>query len=60
METNIVQIPRKIKKRAGSHSKKYYHYELVKIYPHHIVYKCIETGKRESFSKNDFIKEREI
>lgn len=57
---NIVQIPRKLKRRVTSHSKNYYHYEFVEIYPHIVVYKCIETGVKESFSKNEFVKPREI
>ena len=52
-------IPKKIKKRKSKKSNEYYHYDLVKVYSHHIVYKCEETSKLESFSKNDFIKGRE-
>lgn len=59
-ELNIVQIPKNLKRRVTSYSKNYYHYELVEIYPHHVVYKCIETGVNESFSKNEFVKPREI
>lgn len=52
-----VVIPKRIRKKKHTQSDEYYHYELVKVYPHHVVYKCIELGNLESFSKNDFITE---
>lgn len=54
-----VVIPKRIRKKRHTHCNEYYHYEIVKIYPYHIVYKCEETGKMESFSKNNFVKDIE-
>ena len=51
-----IVIPKKIKRKSSVYSKKYYNYELVKVYPNIVVYKCLETGKLESFSKNEFIR----
>lgn len=51
-----IVIPKKMKKKINPKKEKYYHYELVEIYSHHIIYKCEETGKLESFSKNEFIR----
>ena len=52
-----IVIPKRIKKKRHTHCNEYYHYEIEKIYPYHVVYKCVETGKMESFSKNNFITE---
>ena len=54
-----VVIPKKMKRKVNPKINKYYHYELIKVYPHHVIYKCEETGKLESFSKNEFIREVE-
>ena len=35
------------------------HYELVKVHKNIVQYKCLETGKTENFSKNDFITKEE-
>ena len=52
-------IPNKMIKEkrpnAGKGSK-VYHYELYGIYDNVVVYTCLETGTKESFSKKDFIK----
>lgn len=50
----MIKIPRKITKVFGKHERTYKHYELLKIYPHFVAYKCIETGLIENFTKNDF------
>lgn len=55
-----ITIPTKRRKRKYKKSNEYYHYELVKVYPNHVVYKCLETGKLESFSKKEFITKVEI
>lgn len=52
-------IPKKIKKRVSKHSDKFYNYEFVEKTKRLVVYKCIETGRLESFNKIDFIKEVE-
>lgn len=35
------------------------HYELVKVYKNTVQYKCLETGRLEHFTKNDFITKEE-
>lgn len=55
----MINIPKKITKKFGRDGTIIKHYELQKIYPHIILYKCIETGLIESFSKNDFHSETE-
>lgn len=52
----MINIPEKITKRRNGHHLKAYHYELVKIYKHHVLYRCTENGVYESFSKNDFVR----
>lgn len=56
----MIKIPKRIRRKLTSRASQYYHYELVKVYKHIVVYKCIETGTLESFSKNEFVTEREI
>lgn len=51
----MIKIPKKIIKRSGCHIKRTYHYELVRVYEHHVLYRCLENGTYESFSKKDFI-----
>ena len=53
-----IVIPKKIKK-VNNYNNNCYHYDLVKEYPNHVLYRCRETGGLESFCKNDFIK-REV
>ena len=50
-----IRIPKKIKRSYSNYSKKYYHYELVEIKKHIVIYKCVETGNIETFSKNEFV-----
>ena len=52
-----IVIPRKIRKKKHSHCKEFYHYELFEVKKYIVIYKCVETGKLESFSKNDFVTE---
>ena len=49
-----IRIPKKIIKR-NNYTQKCYHYELVEIQKHIVIYKCIENGYVETFSKNEFV-----
>lgn len=51
-----IVIPSKIKK-TNNYNQDCYHYDLIEIKKHIVIYKCKETGMLESFSKNEFIKE---
>ena len=50
----MIKIPKKLTKTIGKHHITYKHYELVKVYPHFVAYRCIENGQIENFTKNDF------
>lgn len=56
----MIKIPKKITQNIITKDKKQIikHYELIKIYPNHILYKCLETGFMESFSKNEFVEKQ--
>lgn len=47
-------------KSTNGNCLKVRHYELDYISKYIVVYKCLETGIKESFSKNDFIKYNDI
>ena len=55
----MIKIPKKLTKTIGKHHITYKHYELVKVYPHFVAYKCIENGQIENFTKNDFYTKEE-
>lgn len=53
-----IVIPKKFKK-INNYNKDCYHYELVEVQKYIVVYRCVENGFLETFSKNDFIKHEE-
>lgn len=52
----MIRIPRHITKIITSkdNKTKIRNYELIKVNPYNVVYRCIETEMIESFTKNDF------
>lgn len=53
-----IVIPKKIKK-TNNYNQECYHYELVKVQKHIVIYRCLENGYIETFSKNEFVKNEE-
>lgn len=52
----MIKIPKKIRQTITTKDNKtrIRNLELIKVNPHNVLYRCIETGLLESFTKNDF------
>lgn len=47
-------IPKRVKKTTGKRDyRRTFTYELIKEYANHGLYRCLETGFKECFTKNE-------
>lgn len=50
----MIVIPRKLKRKPDPRSNRVLHYEYESSSKYILLYRCVENGTLESFSKKDF------